>query len=209
MSPPGDDARRFAAMLADRADHPSVTADRLAGAADGVAELESALVAHLVDGERPRFCFEAAPAGVGLGDPDATVDPERGGVFLFTDLRVYLQLGVGETGDKSLSLAYGDIDGVDHRDGPKRHRIDLSVGDATYYLWIPGRFDADGVARAAEYATYRRKEENPDTGGGDASGTERQTVEERLRRLGDAHSRGLISTEEFERRKQNLKEYDE
>ncbi|NHN58264.1 MULTISPECIES: SHOCT domain-containing protein [Halorussus] len=209
MSPPGDDARRFAAMLADNADHSSVTADRLAGTTDGVADLESALVTHLADGERPRFCFEAAREGVGLGDPDDTVDPERGGAFLFTDLRVYLQLGVGETGDKSLSLPYGDIDGVGHRDGPKRHRIDLSVADTAYYLWIPGRFDADDVARAAEYATYRRKAETPDTGGGDVSRTESQTVEERLRRLGDAHSRGLISTEEFERRKQNLKEYDE
>ncbi|WP_435179376.1 SHOCT domain-containing protein [Halorussus sp. AFM4] len=209
MSSPGDDARRFAAMLADRADHPSVTADRLAGAADGVADLESALVTHLADGERPKFCFEAAPEGVGLGDPEATVDPERGGVYLFTDLRVYLQLGVDDAGDKSLSLPYGDIDGVDHRDGPQRHRIDLSVDDAAYHLWIPGRFDADGVARAAEYATYRRTAENPDTGGVDGPEADHQTVGERLRRLGDAHSRGLISTEEFERRKQRLKEYDE
>ena len=222
MPPPGDETRQLAAMLASRADHPSVTTDRLAGTADAVADLESPVVAHLVEGERPQFCFESHADGVGVGDPDATIAPERGGVFLFTDLRVYLRLGLAG-GDEALSLPYESITEADSHYEMGRHRIDLAVERTSYHLWIPTAFDRDAVSRAVEYANYRRKQETPDresrgengTGdedgdggggadgdGGDADGS--QSVHERLERLGDAKSRGLIDEEEFQRRKEEL-----
>ncbi|USZ68740.1 SHOCT domain-containing protein [Halorussus salilacus] len=75
----------------------------------------------------------------------------------------------------------------------RRHRIELDF-DATRE-----------VERAVEYATCRRKRETPDVGpGASAAEREPQTVAERLGRLGDAHSRGLLDTEEFERRKDEL-----
>ncbi|MFC4449682.1 SHOCT domain-containing protein [Halorussus aquaticus] len=203
MSPTGDD-RRFASMLAARADHPSVTADRLAGTADAVSDLETAPLTRLADGEEPAFCFECGDEGVGFGDPESTVTPERGGVYLFTDRRVSLQLGV-EGGDESVSLPYGDVVGVRSREGVRRHRIDLAVADAKYFLWLPGTLDADDVTRAAEYVTYRSKAESPDTGGdGSASSNDPQSLRDRLERLGDAKSRGLIDEEEFQRRKEDL-----
>ena len=195
-------------MLAERADHRSVTTDRLAGSADAVADLRSAVVSHLRDGEQPKFCFESAPEGVGIGDEESTVVPDRGGVFVFTDLRVYLLLGVGDA-DKALSLPYESVAVAEAHPGMDRHRIDLRTEETSYHLWVPTSYDGDDVTRAAEYATYQHKRATPDTGGGEAVREEPQTVEERLRRLGDAHSRGLISTEEFERRKQELKEYGE
>jgi hypothetical protein len=189
-------------MLADCADHGTVTADRLDGTADAVAGLQSAVVTHLVSGERPKFCFECHEDGVGLGDPENTVEPELGGVYCFTDLRVYLQLGLSD-GDKSLSIPYGDISAVHHREGRRRHRIDLAVSDTDYFLWVPSSFDAEDVARAAEYATYRRKAETPDTGAGERS-RDSQNLQERLKRLGDAKSRGLIDEQEFQHRKEQL-----
>jgi len=202
--PPADDARGLAAMLASRADHPSVTADRLAGDADAVADLRRPVVAHLVAGEQPEFCLDAAPPGVGVDAPDETLSPDRGGVFLFTDRRVYLLLGMADA-DRSRSLPYGSIDRIERHAGGRRHRIELGFEGTRYHLWVAGTHDADDVASAVEYATYRRKRETPDTGAGadwDESGP--QSVRERLERLGEAHSRGLIDTEEFERRKEEL-----
>lgn len=189
-------------MLADRADHESVTSDRLDGTADAVSGLRSAVVTHLVDGEKPKFCLECHEDGVGLGDPEATVEPDSGGVYCFTDRRVYLQLGVGD-GDESLSIPYGDVSDVHHREGRRRHRIDLAVSDTVYYLWVSASFDAEDVSRAAEYVTYRRKAEAPDTGAGEWS-RDSQNLRERLERLGDAKSRGLIDEQEFQRRKEQL-----
>lgn len=204
MPTPGEDARRLASMLADRADHESVTTDRLAGTADAVADLESAVVTRLAPGERPMFCFEPHESGVGLGDPEAAVEPERGGIYCVTDRRVYVQLGANG-GDESLSVRYRDVSGVRHREGRRRHRIDLAVSDAAYFLWISPNADADTVARAAEYATYRRKAESPDAGGeGERSSGGPQSLRDRLERLGDAKSRGLIDEEEFQRRKEQL-----
>lgn len=203
MSSPGDDARRYASMLAERADHWSVTTDRLTGTADAVADLSSALVTALADGERPKFCFEADETGVGFGDPETTVSPERGGVYLLTDRRVYLRLGVGDE-DESLSLPYADIAGVRHRHGRRRHRIDLAVSGTRYYLWVSSRFDGDDVTAATEYVHYRHTAETPDSGGGGSSSGEPQSLRERLERLGDAKSRGLIDEEEFQRRKDEL-----
>jgi hypothetical protein len=199
-----DGARQVAELLATQADHPSVTVERLAGSSDGVADLESPVVTHLVDGECPQYCFESHADGVGLGDPDATVDPERGGVFLFTDLRVYLLVGLAD-GDRSLSVPYESVTSVDfdHRMG--RHRIELVTDETTYYLWIPTSFDREAVSRAVEYARYRRKQETPDRETGAADDPDApQTVSERLERLGDAKSRGLIDEEEFQRRKEEL-----
>jgi hypothetical protein len=195
-------------MLASRADHHSVTADRLAGTADAVADLESPVVAELVEGEAVKFCFECHPDGISVGDPEATVDPERGGVFAFTDLRVYVRLGLAD-GDESVSLTYDDVTAADCHEGMRRHRIDLAAGGTTYHLWIPTAFDREDVARAAEYATYRHKQETPDEGGGTSDSGEPQSVRERLERLGDAKSRGLIDEEEFQRRKERLLEADE
>ncbi|UPV99512.1 SHOCT domain-containing protein [Halorussus gelatinilyticus] len=203
MSFPGDDARRYASMLTERADHWSVTTERLAGTADAVADLSDALVTALAEGERPKFCFDADETGVGFGDPEATVSPERGGVYLLTDRRVYLRLGVGDE-DESLSLPYADIVGVRHRHGRRRHRIDLAVSGAKYYLWIPSLFDADDVIAATEYVNYRHTAETPDSGGGGSSSGEPQSIRDRLERLGDAKSRGLIDEEEFQRRKEEL-----
>ena len=199
-------AAGLAKLLASRADHPSVTADRLAGSSDGVADLESPLVTHLVEGERPQYCFESHADGIGLGDPDATVGPERGGVFLFTDRRVFLLLGLAD-GDRSLSLPYGSLAGADASPGTRRHRIELAAEGTTYHLWIPASFDREAIEQAAEYATYRRKQETPDARD-DSSESEitgdSQSVHERLERLGDARSRGLIDEEEFQRRKEAL-----
>jgi len=204
MPPPADDARGLAAMLASRADHRSVTADRLAGDADAVADLRRPVIDHLVEGEQPEFCFDAAPAGVGVDDPDETLSPSRGGVFLFTDLRVYLLLGMAD-GDKSRSLPYESIDRIERRSGGRRHRIELGFEGTRYHLWIAGGYDADDVASAVEYASYRHKRATPDTGdASDWADSGPQSVRERLERLGEAHSRGLISTEEFERRKEEL-----
>jgi hypothetical protein len=204
-----DGVRGLAELLASRADHPSVTADRLAGSSDAAADLESPVVTHLVEGERPRYCFESHADGVGLGDPDATADPERGGVFLFTDLRAYLLLGLAD-GDRSLSLPYESIASVDFYQEMSRHRIELAAEGTTYHLWIPASFDREAVSRAVEYATYRRKQEMPDRGSevpesesGDDSDAP-QSVHERLERLGDAKSRGLIDEEEFQHRKEEL-----
>ncbi|MFC4549273.1 MULTISPECIES: SHOCT domain-containing protein [Halorussus] len=209
MPPTGEDVRAAAAMLAERADHRSVTTERLAGSADAVTGLRSPVVSHLRDGEQPKFCFESAPEGVGIGDEESTVVPDRGGVFVFTDLRVYLLLGVGDA-DKALSLPYESLTApAEAHPGMDRHRIHLRTEETSYHLWVPASFDGDDAAQAAEYATYQHKRATPDTGGGQTPSEEPQTVEERLRRLGDAHSRGLISTEEFERRKQELKEYGE
>lgn len=204
MPPPADDARGLAAMLASRADHPSVTADRLAGDADAVAELRQPVIEHLVAGEQPEFCFDAAPAGVGVDDPDETLSPDRGGVFLFTDRRIYLLLGM-EGGDKSRSLPYESLGRIEAHSGGHRHRIEVGFEGTRYHLWIAGGYDADDVASAVEYATYRRTQETPDTGAGaDWADSGPQSVRERLERLGEAHARGLISTEEFERRKEEL-----
>jgi hypothetical protein len=203
MPTPGDEARRYASMLAGHADHSSVTTERLAGTADGVADLTGPLVDVLVEGEKPKFCFECDEEGVGFGDAAATVVPERGGVYLLTDRRVYLRLGVGEE-DESLSLPYGEITGVRHRTGRRRHRIDLAVSGSKYYLWISPEFDGAAVARAAEHVSYRRAAETPDSGAGDSSSDGLQSVQERLARLGDAKSRGLIDEEEFQHRKDEL-----
>lgn len=210
MSSLGDDARGLASMLASRADHGSVTPDRLAGTADAVADLPP-VVSHLVDGEQPKFLFDSDAKGVGIGGPEATVSPERGGVFLFTDLRAYLLLGVGDD-HKALSLPYGAITTAVYHRGIRRHRVELATGETSYHLWIPTSFDREGVERAVEYATYRHKEESPDAGGGEGESEAEidpddggpQSVRERLERLGGAHSRGLIDTEEFERRKEKL-----
>ena len=212
MSSLGDDARGLSSMLASRADHRSVTADRLAGTADAVADLPP-VVSHLADGEQPKFLFDSDAKGVGIGGPEATVSPERGGVFLFTDLRAYLLLGVGDD-HKALNLPYDAITAAVYHRGIRRHRIELVTEETSYHLWLPTSFDRDGVERAVEYATYRHKEETPDAGGGEAGSgakegdesdeTDPQGVRERLERLGDAHSRGLIDTEEFERRKEGL-----
>lgn len=213
MSSLGDDARGLASMLASRADHRSVTVDRLAGTADAVSELPP-VVSHLVDGEQPKFLFDSDAKGVGIGGPEATVSPERGGVFLFTDLRAYLLVGVADD-EKALSLPYDAITAATYHRGIRRHRVELATGETSYHLWIPTSFDRDGVKRAVEYATYRHKQETPDTGSDEAeTGTDSaasdsddggpQNVRERLERLGDAHSRGLIDTEEFERRKDGL-----
>lgn len=203
MPPPGDEARQLAELLASRADHPSVTADRLAGTADAVADLESALVTHLVEDEEPKFCFESHADGVGIGDPNATVEPERGGVFLFTDLRVYLLLGPAG-GDKALSLPYESITETDSHYGMGRHRVELEYEGTSYHLWIPTAFDREAVSQAVEYADYRRKQETPDRGSEESEGDGPQSVHERLERLGDAKSRGLIDEEEFQRRKEEL-----
>ncbi|UPV73467.1 SHOCT domain-containing protein [Halorussus limi] len=203
MPTPGDDARRYASMLAERADHRSVTAERLAGTADAVADLTETLVAVLAEAERPKFCFECGEGGVGFGDPDSTVTPERGGVYLITNRRVYVRLGVGDE-DRSLSLPYGEIAGVRHRSGQRRHRIDLAVSGSRYYLWVSPEFDAGDVAEAAEYVSYRHTAETPDSGADDASSDESQSLRERLARLGDAKSRGLIDEEEFQHRKDEL-----
>ena len=211
MSSLGDDARGLATMLASRADHRSVTADRLAGTADAVSDLPP-VVSHLVDGERPKFLFDSDAKGVGIGGPEATVSPERGGVFLFTDLRAYLLLGVGDD-EKALSLPYDAITAATYHRGIRRHRVELATDETSYHLWIPASFDREGVKRAVEYATYRHKRETPDTGSGetetdsaasDSADASPQSTRERLERLGDAHSRGLIDTEEFERRKEKL-----
>jgi hypothetical protein len=204
MSPPADDARGLAAMLASRADHPSVTADRLAGGAEPVAELRRPVIAHLVEGEQPEFCFDAAPAGIGVDDPEETVSPSRGGVFMFTDRRVYLLLGMAD-GDKSRSLPYESIGCIEGHSGGRRHRIELEFEGTRYHLWIAGGYDADDVASAVEYASYRHTQATPDTGdASDWADSGPQSVRERLERLGEAHSRGLISTEEFEHRKEEL-----
>lgn len=200
---PDDEERRLAELLASQADHSSVTADRLVGTADAIADLDSPVVAHLVDGERVEFCFESHPDGISVGEKEATLSPERGGVFAFTDLRVYLQMGLAE-GDKVTSLTYDTVTAVDAHAGMARHRIELCAEGTTYHLWIPTAFDGDAVARAAEYATYRRKQETPDQGGGTTESGEPQTVRERLERLGDAKSRGLIDEDEFQRRKERL-----
>lgn len=203
MSLPNDEARRLAEMLASRADHHSVTADRLAGTADGVADLESTVVANLVDGEAVTFCFEAHSDGISVGDPESTVDPERGGVFAFTDLRVYLRLGLAD-GDRSVSLTYDEITAADSHAGMRRHRLDLHARGTAYYLWIPTTFDREDVTRAAECVAYRHKQETPDRGDGTSDSGGPQTVRERLERLGDAKSRGLIDEEEFQHRKDQL-----
>ncbi|WP_115863705.1 SHOCT domain-containing protein [Halorussus litoreus] len=211
MAPPDDAARQLASMLASRADHHSVTADRLAGTADGVADLESPPVSYLAEGERPQFCFESHADGLAVGDSDATIDalstvaPERGGVFLFTDRRVFVLLGVAED-DESVSLAYDRIESAEAHDGMGRHRVELRLPETTYYLLISSSFDRETVSKAVEYATYRRKQATPDLSDreedADAGGP--QTVRERLERLGDAKSRGLIDEEEFQRRKEEL-----
>jgi hypothetical protein len=205
MPPPDDEVRQLAAMFASRADHPSVTTDRLAGTADAVADLESAVVTHLVEGERPQFCFESHADGVGVDDPEATVEPQRGGIFLFTDLRAYLHLGLPD-GDKALSLPYESITEVDFHYGMGRHRIELAHEGTSYHLWIPTAFDRDAISRAVEHANYRRKQETPDRGSGESEARSDgpQSVHDRLERLGDAKSRGLIDEEEFQRRKEEL-----
>lgn len=203
MAPPDDEARGLAEMLAARADHHSVTVERLTGTADSATDLESTVVANLVEGETVSFCFESHANGISIGDPEATVDPERGGVFAFTDLRVYLRVGLTD-GDRATSLTYDSITGVDFREEMRRHCIELQAEGTTYYLWIPAAFDREDVAQAAEYATYRHKQETHDRGGGESDSGEPQTVRERLERLGDAKSRGLIDEEEFQRRKEQL-----
>jgi hypothetical protein len=207
---PDDEEHRLAELLASQADHSSVTVDRLTGTADAIGDLELPVVAHLVDGEAVEFCFESHPDGISVGNLEDPLRPERGGVFAFTDLRVYLQMGLAE-GDKSLSLTYDAVTAVEaHADaGRSRHRIELRAEGTTYHLWIPTAFDGEATVRAAEYATYRRKEETPDRDGetteaATIEGDEPQTVHERLERLGDAKSRGLIDEEEFQRRKERL-----
>ncbi|WP_135828011.1 SHOCT domain-containing protein [Halorussus halobius] len=216
MPPADDSARRLAAMLASRADHHTVTTDRLAGTAEGVADLDRPPVAHLADGERPAFCFACHDDGVSVGDPDAPVAPERGGAFVFTDRRVLVQLGLA-SGDETRSVPYGALDAATFDPGGDRHRVELRVDAATYHLWIPGEFGREDVARAVEHATFQRKRASPDrrAGGPDGDAPEAspeddtdadgpQTVRERLERLGDAKSRGLIDGEEFQRRKEAL-----
>lgn len=199
----GDAARRLAAMLASQADHHSVTADRLAGTADGVADLETAPVTHLADGEEPAFCFESHDDGVSVDDPEDALEPERGGVFLFTDCRVFLQLGFAD-GDETRSFPYRAVTATDFHVGLDRHRVDLRIAETNYHLWIPTAFDRDAISRAVEYVAYRRKCETPDRGAGAIDSGSPQTVTERLERLGDAKSRGLIDEEEFQRRKEEL-----
>lgn len=203
MQLPGDEPRRAASLLAERADHWSVTADRLAGTADAVSDLRTPVVTHLTEGEEPKFLFESDDEGVGIGSEDATVAPDRGGVFVFTNLRLYLLLGVGEE-DKALSLPYESVVAAEAKPGMRHHRIDVTADGRTYYLRIPTTFDDEDVSRAAEYATYQHTQATPDSGGGEVVQKEPQSVEERLERLGEAHSRGLIDTEEFERRKHEL-----
>lgn len=202
-----DEERQLAEMLASQADHSSVTVDRLVGTADAISDLDSPVIDHLVEGEQVEFCFGSHPDGISVGEKEATLSPERGGVFAFTDLRVYLQMGLAE-GDKVTSLTYDTITAVEAHVGMARNRIQLRAEGTTYHLWIPTAFDGDAIARAAEYATYRRKQETPDSGEGRGSETddsgEPQTVRERLERLGDAKSRGLIDEEEFQRRKERL-----
>jgi len=209
MPPADDSARRLAAMLASRADHHTVTADRLAGIAEGVADLERPPVAHLADGERPAFCFACHDDGVSVGDPDDPVGPERGGAVVVTDRRVLVQLGLA-AGDETRSVAHAALASVVLHAGADRHRIELRVGTATYHLWISGAFDRDDLVRAVDYVDFRRKRASPDrpTGGSDeaADGGDDgpQSVRERLERLGDAKSRGLIDEAEFQRRKEEL-----
>lgn len=217
MPPADDSARQLAEMLASRADHHTVTADRLAGTAEGVADLERPPVAHLADGERPAFCFACHDDGVSVGDPDDPVGPERGGAIVVTDRRVLVQLGLA-AGDETRSVAHGALASVDFHPGVDRHRVELRVGEATYHLWISGAFDRDDVVRAVEYVDFRRKRASPDrsasesdaddgVGGGGENGSDAdgpQTARERLERLGDAKSRGLIDEEEFQRRKEEL-----
>ncbi|WP_135826679.1 SHOCT domain-containing protein [Halorussus ruber] len=222
MRNPDDYVRRLASMFASRAGHESVTTARLAGRADAVADLESSVVTHLASGEHPKFCFECHEAGVGIGDPEDTVEPDRGGIYCFTDRRIFVQLGVGDR-DESLSVPYSDVSGVRHREGRRRHRIDIAVSDAAYYLWIPASVDAAAVVRAAEYVKNQHTAESTDASHDTAEPTDTshdtaesadasdewpsgdpETLRERLERLGDAKSRGLIDEEEFQHRKERL-----
>ncbi|WP_158057389.1 hypothetical protein [Halorussus halophilus] len=205
MATPTEDDRERAALLAERADHWSVTTERLAGSGDAVSELQTAIVSHLLDGESPKYCFDCHERGVGMGDPDDTVVPERGGVFLFTDERVYLHLGVGED-DKSLNLDYESIQAAEVHVGVRRHRIELELAETSYHLWIPTAFDEDDLNGAVGYARFQHKRATPDSGDGELRDSGPKSVKERLERLGEAHSRGLVDTEEFERRRGTLLE---
>ncbi|WP_276300820.1 SHOCT domain-containing protein [Halorussus lipolyticus] len=203
MSTPGEDTRRLASMLADRADHESVTTARLAGTDDAVADLESAVVTHLVPGERPMFCFECHDSGVGLGEPEATVEPERGGIYCVTDRRVYVQLGLPDD-DESLSVRHCEVSGVRYREGRRHHRLDLAASDTMYFLWVSANADPAAVARAAEYVTSQSDAESPETDTEDERSSGESSLSDRLERLGDAKSRGLIDDDEFQRRKDRL-----
>ncbi|WP_132057652.1 hypothetical protein [Halorussus amylolyticus] len=197
MPPSGEDARGLASMFASRADHDSVTADRLSGSADAVSGLRTPVVGRLVRGEEPKFLFDADEKGVGIGGPEATVSPDRGGVFLFTDLRVCLVVGVGDE-DKTLSLAYESVSSASYHRAVRRHRVELAFEGTSYHLWTPTKFDRDAVERAVEYATYRHKQETPDTGGdgmdSEETASDSQSQRERLERLGEAHARAASST---------------
>ena len=200
MPTPARDDRERASLLAAWADHWSVTAERLAGSGDAVAQLETAIVSHLLDGERPKYCFDCHETGVGVGGPEETIAPDRGGVFVFTDLRVYLHLGLAET-DKSLNLDYESIQSASAHVGVRRHRLELRLAETSYHLWIPTTFDGDDLRGAVGYATFQHKRATPDTGEGQLGEADAPSVTERLERLGEAHSRGLVDTEEFERRR--------
>lgn len=205
MPTPTKDERERAAMLAKRADHWSVTPERLAGSADAVAELQTTVVSHLRNGESPKFCFDCHANGIGIGDPEDSIAPERGGVFVFTDARVYLHLGISET-DKSQNLTYESIRAAEVHTGVRKHRIELRLDGTSYHLWIPTTFEEDDLNAAVGYARFQHKQATPDSGDGEIRETGPKSVKERLERLGEAHARGLVDTEEFERRRGALLE---
>jgi hypothetical protein len=199
----------MAAALAEQADHGSVTTSRLAGTAEAVASLNTAVVDHLVAGELPQYLFEGTKGTIGIGSPDSLVGPSRGGLFVFTDRRVFMLIGTGD-GNKTLSLCYEDVETADYEltEDETAYRLTVATAETDYYPRVPPTYDADDIEQAVEYARYKHKTATPDSDRDPEEDalTERdeESIRERLERLGEARRRELISEEEYQKRRGRL-----
>ena len=149
--------RQRAQRLAAAADHDSVTEDLLAGGGrfSGTFYLYDApAVAYLDEDEGPRFALFNHMKGVdGFDGGDG---PDRNGItlVLVTGRRVLVLVG-REEGDRTLSLHYDVITGVDYEAGELHHRIGVATAEDEYTLWISRQFDEADLERAVSFVRDR------------------------------------------------------
>lgn len=145
--------------MAAAADHHSVTEDLLAGGGRFAGTFylhEGPAVAHLDEGERPRFGFFDQTRGVGVGDDSKRHLPDTHGIaiLLLTDRRVLALVGTGD-GDRAVTLHYDVVTDVEYATGGFHHRLTVGTVEEDYHLWISPQFDESDLRGAAEFVRER------------------------------------------------------
>jgi len=125
---------------------------------------------------------------------------------LVTDDRV-LSVVPRSDGIEQLSVPYPDVSDVDTEAGPGgAQRLRVFAGDTAYYLDASGS-DAREIESAAGYVADRDPTDgssDADASAGADDGGSSKEVLDTIERLADLHERGVLSEEEFERKKGDL-----